>query len=204
MGIQRLWGGVRWCLLVLAAALAVAALRILRLTWRVREVGTPPAARSLLTFWHGHQLALSTIAVRPTILISRSRDGELGALAARMLGYGVVRGSTSRGAVAGALGLARQLKQGRVVALAADGPRGPRQRAGHSAARLAELAQAEVVPVAALAAHGLTLNTWDRMVVPAPFSRICVVWGEALRGQPLQGAMELAHGAARAALGGAS
>lgn len=94
------------------AWLASAALLALRLTWRRLSIASAPwPARAVLAFWHGDQLALSVLPrawVRDTaVLVSRSADGQLGAVWARALGARVVRGSSSSGAVVGALGLRR-------------------------------------------------------------------------------------------------
>ena len=184
-------------LLVLTALLLGLALRLLRATWRVRVTGRPPSGSTLVAFWHGDQLALCCISVRPTVLVSRSRDGEIGASAARLLGFSVVRGSSSRGAVAGALGLIPALRQGGIAALAADGPRGPRHLAKNSTSRLAALADAAVVPVAAVASRSLCLSSWDRMAIPAPFATVRVVWGaRLLPGASVQQALDLVSSAA--------
>ena len=184
---------LRWLWLALVALLVMVALRLLRATWRVREVGQLPAGRCLVAFWHGDQIALTAASLRPTVLVSRSRDGELGALAARLLGYGVARGSTSRGAVAGSLGLARTLRRGGAAALAADGPRGPRHAAAPSAARLARISGASLVPVGVTASRAWRLSSWDRMTIPAPFSIVHLAWGDAVHEQPLQMGMEAAR-----------
>jgi len=168
-------------LLSAMGSLAIFLLAVLiRLTWRVRIVGSRPGGAALFAFWHGDQLALSAVRLRQrlTVLVSRSRDGQLAARAVRMLGYDVVRGSTSAGAVPGALALVRRLLAGRPVGLAVDGPRGPRHEVGQASLRLASRGRAPLVPVAAAARHGLRLRSWDRFLLPAPFTTIHVVFGE--------------------------
>jgi lysophospholipid acyltransferase (LPLAT)-like uncharacterized protein len=198
-----------------AALLALAVLglglllRLLRLTWRVGVEGSPGVGRGarLYALWHGDLVALSgaPVAPRPTMLISRSRDGDWAARAARSLGYGVERGSSSRGGVAGALAVVRRLRRGRPVALAADGPRGPRHVAGPSGQRLGRLAGARLVAVAAAApGGGWQLSTWDRMWIPRPFSRLQVVWRPLQPGEDLQQALDRARARARELLGAKS
>ena len=194
------WTGLRWLLLALVALAAMVALRLLRATWRVRVEGEPPGGRTLVAFWHGDQIALMAASVRPRVLVSLSRDGEIGALAARSLGYQVARGSTSRGAVCGALGLARTLRGGGAAALAADGPRGPALQASASAGRLACMTGAALVPVGVCASRGWRLGSWDRMTIPAPFARVSVAWGDPVEGARLQHALEEARAEASAAL----
>jgi len=184
---------LRRLLALLVALLVTLALWLLRRTWRVRVVGLERAQGSgvLLACWHGDLVALSAAPLdySPTLLVSRSRDGSWAAMVARWLGFGVVRGSTSSGAAAGALGLARCLLDGRSVGLAVDGPRGPARHAGGGALRLAARTGARVVPVAAACRRALRLSTWDRLFVPAPFATVHIVFGEPLAGD-LQPALE--------------
>jgi len=174
---------------------------LLRWTWRVRVVGRPPNG-ALFAYWHGEQLALagSRLEEKPALLVSRSDDGEWAARVARWLGFGVVRGSSSRGAVAGSLALVRRLLDGRPVGLAVDGPRGPCRRAGGSASRIARCAGAPLVPVAAACGSGIRLRSWDRMLIPAPFTEVIVVFGPPLGEGDLQAALERAGALARSRL----
>lgn len=172
-----------WPLLSMLGSLAIGLLvGLLRLTWRVRCEGARPDGAALYAFWHGEQLALSAVKLplrqRLTVLVSRSKDGQLAAGAARLLGFDVLRGSTSAGAVVGALGLIRRLLKGRSVGLAVDGPRGPRREVGPAPQRLATRGQAPLVPLAAAARRGLRLRSWDRFLLPAPFTTIHVVFGQ--------------------------
>lgn len=164
---------------LLLAILASILLWMLRRTWRVRVCGQPPFGPCLFTFWHGDQVALCGARMdrTVTVLVSRSRDGGWAAQSARWLGYRTVRGSTSAGAVPGALGLVRRLLCGEPAAVAADGPRGPFHKTGDSAARLAARGKAPLVPVAAAARRGMTLSSWDRLLLPAPFTTVFVVFG---------------------------
>lgn len=167
----------------LLALLAGWLLRLLRATWRVRVVGAPPADARLFVCWHGDLAALSVLGRflrrrAPAMLVSKSKDGELGARLARQLGLEVVRGSTSRGALSGSLAMLRRLRAGGSVALAVDGPRGPRERAGDSALRLARVGGTTVAAVAAVATRAWHARSWDRHAIPAPFSRVVLVWQE--------------------------
>lgn len=140
--------------------------------------------RVILTFWHGRLLAMA-IAVRLTaarvcILVSRHRDGELATRVLRRWGVETVRGSASRGAVTGFLGLVRAYRQGRDLAVVPDGPRGPRCVAKPGVAVLARATGAAVIPIGAAASRAWQLGSWDRMIVPKPFSRVVLVAGRPL------------------------
>jgi hypothetical protein len=107
------------------------------------------------------------------VLISQSRDGEVGAAAAQALGYRVLRGSDSRGGIAALKRLARELEEeGGWLALVADGPRGPRAVCKPGAVWLSQKTGLPVVCAAAKARLGLTLSGWARVRVPLPFSRV--------------------------------
>ena len=161
-----------------AAVMLFCVLRILRLTWRVKVVGSPADGARLVAFWHGDQLLLSALkARRMAVLVSRSRDGTLAARLAGWLGFSVVRGSTSRGAVESAIEMVRRLRAGKQVALAVDGPRGPRHRVNGAPHRVAMAGRCEIAPVAAAARRTFTLSSWDRLCIPAPFTSVVIVWG---------------------------
>lgn len=143
---------------------------------RPRFVDSPPLpASGVLVLWHEHMLpCLAAFQKRDMrVLISASRDGELGARAAERLGYRAVRGSSSRGGAEALRALATELKRdGGWVAFVADGPRGPRRRAKPGAAWLAEHTGLPLYGVVADCPLGFTLNSWDRCRVPLPFSRV--------------------------------
>jgi hypothetical protein len=140
-------------------------------------------------------LTAASLPCQPTVLVSRSQDGQWAALVARWLGFGVVRGSSSRGAVSGAVALARRLIRGEAAAIAVDGPRGPGYQTGNAALRLARRAGVPLVPVVASCSRGLRLSTWDRMLIPAPFSTVSVCFGPPVEGTGVQRALEAAGAA---------
>jgi lysophospholipid acyltransferase (LPLAT)-like uncharacterized protein len=115
------------------------------------------------------------------VLASRSRDGELMSRFAGAFGFRVVRGSSSGGASTALRALARLLRdEGAAVALASDGPRGPRYVAQPGAVLLAKLGRAPIVPVGLGVSRGTVLGSWDAFVVPHPFARVVVVFGDPL------------------------
>jgi lysophospholipid acyltransferase (LPLAT)-like uncharacterized protein len=144
----------------------------------------------VLAMWHDQAFAAARFLDRRlhrgglalTLIASQSRDGELVARLAGKLDIPVVRGSTSRGGRGAILALHRALvKQGSSPLLAPDGPRGPRHVAKTGAVLLARFGQAPIVPLAFAATSGLTLRSWDRMVIPRPWSRVGIAIGDARR-----------------------
>jgi lysophospholipid acyltransferase (LPLAT)-like uncharacterized protein len=115
------------------------------------------------------------------VLASRSRDGELISRFAGAFGFRVVRGSSSRGASTALRALARLLRdESAEVAVVPDGPRGPRYVAQPGAVLLAKLGRAPIVPLGLGVSRATVLGSWDAFVVPHPFARVAVVFGDPL------------------------
>jgi len=114
-----------------------------------------------------------------SVLVSFSRDGMLQKQMLKNLGFGVVRGSSSRGGAAGILALIKKIKDGGWAALATDGPRGPYGKVKPGPLYLSKLTSGQVIPVAAAARRSITLrSTWDRFIIPFPWSEISIVLGD--------------------------
>jgi hypothetical protein len=116
-----------------------------------------------------------------TIMISRSRDGEYAARIAEWLGYKNVRGSSTRGGLGAFKELVQRMERGEIGGMLADGPQGPARVAKMGSILLARNAQVPLIPVAWGADRCWMFNSWDRYMVPKPFARISVFYGEAIR-----------------------
>lgn len=145
----------------------------------LRATGKDISHPIVIAFWHRTLLACAyrfrnrDIA----ILISRSFDGELIARVVERLGFRAIRGSSSRGGVSALRTLAEAYQQGHHCAITVDGPRGPSMVAQAGAAQLALLVQAPwICTFYALPARAWTLNTWDRFLIPKPFSKVLLAW----------------------------
>jgi lysophospholipid acyltransferase (LPLAT)-like uncharacterized protein len=176
--------------------LLAALVRALAASMRLRVNGTAGltpcwrAGRPLIyVVWHGQILMLpwATEWLRRTqgarnvaVVASRSRDGELVSRYVRRFGLAVVRGSSSRNGSGALRQLTGVLRAGGDVAIAPDGPRGPRGRIQPGVVALAALSGAPLVPLAFGACPARRLRTWDEFLVPLPFARGVVVFGEPL------------------------
>ncbi len=132
---------------------------------------------AVLACWHGELVAqmLAHKDLGIVVMVSQSRDGALLAVLLEGLGYRCIRGSTSRGAIAAVRASRRAITEdGASVAIAVDGPRGPRHVAGPGAAAIGRLSACPVVAVRANTRACLRLPTWDAMEVPMPFTRVRV------------------------------
>lgn len=163
-----------------------AALRALAATWRYKVVGDGPvkSAREagkpvIFSLWHGQMLPLLWLHRNEgvAILISEHRDGEIIARVAASLGYGLIRGSTTRGGDRALLTLARKLKAGIDAAVTPDGPKGPARSYAPGALIAAQRSGALIVPIAAHATRAWHLSSWDSFMIPKPFARVTVAYG---------------------------
>jgi lysophospholipid acyltransferase (LPLAT)-like uncharacterized protein len=182
---------IRHPLLIGAAGLLIAWLVrawIATVRYRCRALAarlepTEPALRGrfIYAFWHETLLLPAYhYAGTPThVLISQHADGEMIARACRRLGLGVVRGSTTRG---GARALREMIGQkgSTHLVVTPDGPRGPRRRVQPGLVHLAARTGLPVVPVGFACRRAWRLRSWDRFVLPRPFTRAVGVLGAPL------------------------
>jgi lysophospholipid acyltransferase (LPLAT)-like uncharacterized protein len=161
--------------------------RLVGLTWRyqvIAEEGVAPVIYGKKTggeiycFWHQCVLpcALYFRHTNAVILISRSFDGEFITRTLRLFGFGAVRGSSSRAGRAGLLGLKRVLECGTPAIFTADGPRGPIYETKMGPIKLAQLTGAPIGAFHLQPERAWIVNSWDRFLIPKPFTRIIVSW----------------------------
>ena len=151
-------------------------------TLRVRrvEAAKRPDSAVISCFWHSQLLPLAYIYRRRNIhvLVSSHRDGEYIGRTIERLGFGTVRGSSTRGGVRVITGALAKLQQGIDVAVTPDGPRGPAQQFKPGALFLAKESGAPLVLGACVPAKAWRFRSWDRFIVPKPFSRLVLVKSE--------------------------
>ncbi len=127
----------------------------------------------VLAFWHSCIFpaiyAWRDLHIR--VMSSDSFDGEYTGRIIRKFGFVKVRGSSSKGAVRALLGMRREIEQGWTVAFTIDGPRGPRYVAKPGPVVLARATGAPMVAFHIALEDPWVLNTWDKSMIPKPFSR---------------------------------
>jgi lysophospholipid acyltransferase (LPLAT)-like uncharacterized protein len=184
--------------------LAAGFIRGLRATLRLRHHGDERVRERerrgepfILAFWHRHLLLMPYAyrGRRISVLVSQSQDGELIARTVARLGIDSSRGSSSRGGIAGMRSLLRKAADGWDIAFTPDGPRGPLREVQPGVILAAAATGLPIQPVAIAASRAKLLRSWDRFVVPLPFSAVHFVYGEPLvverRGNLEQAAAEL-------------
>ncbi len=142
---------------------------------RLRAKGTP----IIFVFWHAHTLPLAWCHRDEGIvtLVSEHGDGETLVRLIRRWGFDSVRGSSTRGATKALKGLIRAARAGKDLAITPDGPRGPAREFKPGALAVAQATGLPVVPLAAGASRSWRVQSWDRSLIPHPFSRLCVAYG---------------------------
>ncbi len=182
-------------ILAVVPRLAALLIRLLGLTLRYQDSAEPGVTLGyhipgpvVFAFWHRSLLACAHRFRDQgiTILISSSFDGELIARTTELLGFHVVRGSSTRGGAAGLRAMQQAYADGRRCAITADGPRGPVFVAKPGTAMLAnsvgepcangQPAGTWVGCFYVLPQRAWQLRSWDRFMIPKPFSRVVITW----------------------------
>lgn len=171
--------------------------RLLPATWRMRAIAGEEHIDQLLrsrrpvilACWHNRLAICGQYVVNRVIqegvpvivLTSLSRDGELMARMAHKAGFGVVRGSPTRGGLQGLRHLYRVISRERCwVGTAPDGSHGPVYECKPGIVILAQIAGVPILPMGAAADRSWRLRSWDRLIIPRPFSRVALAFGEPL------------------------
>lgn len=132
------------------------------------------------SFWHSCLIPATYICrnLGVRVMSSNSYDGEYMGRIIHRFGYVAVKGSSSRNAVRALLGLRRSLEDGWTVAFTLDGPRGPRHQVKPGPVALGRSSGVPLTMFHAAVDKAWVLNTWDRLMIPAPFSRVLVRFGK--------------------------
>ena len=148
----------------------------LRYSLSIEQTDAPMRRPVVFGFWHRciFPSAYFFRNQRVGVMTSRSFDGEYIARIISKLGFRALRGSSSRGAVGALMAMRGELKKDEAVAFTIDGPRGPRYIAKPGAVRLARASGAPVAAFYIALQDPWVLNTWDRLMLPKPFSRALV------------------------------
>jgi lysophospholipid acyltransferase (LPLAT)-like uncharacterized protein len=175
-----------WLIVLIATPL----MHLLGLTLRIKSEGRAdlgPRGKQdqppLWPLWH-ETILMSVWYHRDRdvhVMISASRDGELITTIGKFFGYTAVRGSSSKGGQEATREMVDYLKQGKRCAITPDGPRGPRRQMKMGAVQIARVTGCPVVPFGFAAEHCWRLRSWDRFIIPKPFSRAVFVYGEPIR-----------------------
>lgn len=163
--------------------LAMLFIRSLHATLRVRHAGAANVdgtPQYILAFWHAHLLLMLHSRYRKPIsaMISQSKDGEYIARVLDWYGAESARGSSTRGGGTALREMLQQVRDGKNIAFTPDGPKGPARVVKEGVIYAAQASALPIIPVTFAAEKKKLLRSWDRMIVPKPFSRALFVYGE--------------------------
>ena len=138
------------------------------------------SGRYIAAIWHSRILVFSYLYrhTHAAVLVSRSEDGEIIARILKSQGFDPVRGSTNRGGLRALAVLIKRVRRGQTAVIIPDGPRGPRYRVQPGVITLAKKTGVPILPMAYSAAHRHVFTSWDRFLLPRPFTRCRVVYGK--------------------------
>ena len=134
----------------------------------------------LYAFWH-NRLLLITYCLRNRgiqVMVSSSRDGEYISRTVRRFGATPIRGSTTSGGAKGLLQMARRLRAGCDGAITPDGPQGPRYIVQPGIVNLAGKISFPILPLTYNARRKIVLHSWDAFIIPCPFTRAVLIYGD--------------------------
>ena len=142
----------------------------------IRAAGRTP----IYATWHDRIFLGTYFLQRQGIvfLTSQSFDGEYIARFLQRFGFGVVRGSSTRGGARGLVQMVRELRRGAAMGFTVDGPKGPRYAAKPGPILLAKKTGEPILPFIIETSRFSTVGSWDRLQIPHPFARAKVIFGE--------------------------
>ncbi len=165
--------------------LALGLMHLLRFTCRVRYDGQGRSGEPCVVLcWHG-KVGFTQLCFKhywrgraTKTIISEHFDGELITQISAFFGVGAIRGSSTRGGVRALAESLRELRRGTDVAITPDGPRGPYHSVSDGSVQIAQKSGVRLVFVTFTASRFWRLKSWDRMMIPKPFSTITFRMGE--------------------------
>ncbi len=167
----------------ITAFLAAGFIRLIGWTWRfeIHDQDAIDEARRgespvIFAFWHGRFLPLCYRYRNQQIhvLASEHEDGELIGQTIRLLGFGHVRGSSTRGGARAIRELVAKIGEGFDLGLTVDGPKGPRYKVKPGPLEISKLSGATIVPAAISSKSHWVFRSWDAFEFPKPFTKVSI------------------------------
>jgi lysophospholipid acyltransferase (LPLAT)-like uncharacterized protein len=175
--------GLKWWLIGLAGKLLIDFLFIFSSVDRTghravaRLIGS---RRYIFAFWHSRILLLSYIykGLNASIMVSNSADGEIIAQVLQRHGHKTIRGSTGKGGMRALMQQILDMRNCRRPGVVIpDGPTGPRHKVQTGVILLAQKTGCPIIPLAYSSRRRKVFNSWDRFILPYPWTRGVVTYG---------------------------
>lgn len=140
----------------------------------------------IASFWHYSIMYIFFYQRKSsgTVMVSASKDGDYIDGLAKQLGFATVRGSTNKKGINALKAMLRAVKNGSNAAIVADGSQGPALIAQPGALFLSSRTGNPVIPIVWAASHYYTVPSWDKTIIPKPFSQIHYYYGEPITVPP--------------------
>jgi len=134
---------------------------------------------AIILIWHGRIFFAPYFFRQRGImpLVSPSEDGEIIAQIITRWGYKTLRGSSSHSIIKAWNEMKKELNRGGELIIVPDGPRGPDRKMKPGALKLAQETGAYLVPFTFSSAKRKIVKSWDRFLIPRPFSRFVAIYG---------------------------
>ena len=169
-------------------SISVAYLFVVKITSSWKHENTDIISKSwtgeepvIVAFWHNRLLLMPFCWKSKSpfhMLISKHSDGNIISNIINFFGISSIRGSSSSGGSMAIRKLLEVIKSSSSVGITPDGPRGPLFKANKGSITLSQLSGVKIIPVSASVSRKKTINTWDKLVFPLPFSKGICIWGE--------------------------
>lgn len=161
--------------------LAALLFKLKEFTYSCKNVNYPNEP-CIFALWHAHQCGLYSLEgkSKTNVMISRSKDGEIIARAAEIMGLKTVRGSITRGGASATLELVNRIKKGDNGAITVDGPKGPNRVVKKGIIEIAKMTGVPIVPITWYSPSKgyIKLNTWDEFRFPLFCRKMLMYYGE--------------------------
>ncbi|MDR0307742.1 MAG: lysophospholipid acyltransferase family protein [Chitinispirillales bacterium] len=160
---------------------------IIGITWRVKVIApqsiepfNPNSPPRIYCFWHSTLLILAFVFRRTnkTAIVSSSKDGRMAADVAKKWGHSIIFGSSARGGMAALRQSIKTISEGRSIVITPDGPRGPREIVKQGAAQISLVSKTPLVTITVDAKGAWRLKSWDKFLIPYPFTKITITLSE--------------------------
>jgi hypothetical protein len=173
-------GRKRALMLALLPPIAYFFIRLLYLTCKKNYhiPASVPKSPFLVAFWHGEILMNPFMYkkifkdVNMSLLISDHFDGEMIAKSVSYFGFDTIRGSSTRGGIKALKESFRKIDNGFSIAITPDGPKGPRHSVADGIVAIAQKKELKIVVFNYTASSFWQMKSWDRFIIPKPFSRL--------------------------------
>ena len=113
-------------------------------------------------------------------IVSAHSDGAILANIIKKFGCNVISGSTNKGSLSAAREIVKSLKDGKVIVITPDGPKGPACRINSNISSFCKITNSKIIALNFVASRYIEINSWDKMQIPLPFSEIRIKFNETI------------------------